>query len=95
MPSMPAFAASWAFVLEPLDGGIRTRLVERLRLRAPSGQKGMDVFMPAFGFGVFVMVRKQMLGIRDRVERALAAEVAEVDAPAQPPAAPAEPAMSS
>jgi hypothetical protein len=55
----------------------------------------MDVFMPAFGFGVFVMVRKQMLGIRDRVERALAAEVAEVDAPAQPPAAPAEPATSS
>jgi hypothetical protein len=89
MPSMPGFAASWAFVLEPLDGGIRTRLVERLRLRAPAGQKGMDVFLPAFGFGVFVMVRKQMLGIRDRVERVVAAEAVEVGEPAAPPAEPA------
>jgi hypothetical protein len=91
MPSMPGFAASWAFVLEPLDGGIRTRLVERLRLRAPStGQKGMEAFLPVLGFGVFVMVRKQLLGVRDRVERAVAADVAE---PASPPAEPAaEPA---
>ena len=25
--------------------------------------------MPVMGFGVFVMMRKQMLGIRDRAER--------------------------
>ena len=76
MPSMPGFAASWAFVLEPFDGGIHTRLVERLRFHASGEQKGMDAFLSAFGFGVFVMLRKQMLGLRDRAERALEAEAA-------------------
>ena len=28
--------------------------------------------MPVMGFGVFVMMRKQMLGIRDRAEHGLA-----------------------
>jgi hypothetical protein len=74
MPSMPGFAASWAFVLEPLDGGSRTRLVERLRLRMPAPEGPATVLMgEAFGFGVFTMVRKQMLGIRDRAEAALIA----------------------
>ncbi len=74
MPSMPGFAASWAFVLEPLDDGTRTRLVERFRVRmqAPAGP-GAVVMGEAFGFGVFAMVRKQMLGIRDRAEAALIA----------------------
>jgi hypothetical protein len=79
------FAASWAVVLEPLDGGIRTRLVERMRVRATGEQKGIDAFLSVFGFGAFMMLRKQMLGIRDRVERAIAA-----DAEATPEAAPAE-----
>jgi len=83
------FAASWAVVLEPLDGGVRTRLVERMRVRVTGGQKGVDAFLSVFGFGAFVMMRKQMLGIRDRVERAMAAEVAEVGEPAAPPAPPA------
>ena len=74
MPPMPGFAASWAFVLEPLDGGARTRLVERFRVRMPAPEGPASVVMgEAFGFGVFAMVRKQMLGIRDRAEAALIA----------------------
>lgn len=67
------FAASWAFVLEPRDGA--TRLVERFRVRMepPAAPTGMPAKMPELlrtllGFGVFVMVRRQMLGIRDRAE---------------------------
>ena len=74
MPAMPGFAASWAFVLQPLDEGRRTRLVERFRVRmeTPDGPAA-GVMANAFGFGVFAMTRKQMLGIRDRAEAALIA----------------------
>lgn len=64
------FAASWAFVLEPRDDG-GTRLVERFRVRmdAPSGAEPLMRVARAFlGFGVFVMARRQMLGIKDRAE---------------------------
>ena len=68
------FRASWAFVLEPqTDGG--TRLIERFRGRMalPAATTGMAAAGPRFAgnmleFGLFVMVRRQMLGIRDRVE---------------------------
>jgi hypothetical protein len=64
------FAASWAFVLEPRDEG--TRLIERFRARMEPPTTGSARAMPLartmLGFGVFVMVRRQMLGIRDRVE---------------------------
>lgn len=68
------FAASWAFVLEPnADGG--TRLIERFRASAtaPERPTGRAFAIPPFafsmlGFGVFVMIRRQMLGIRDRAE---------------------------
>jgi hypothetical protein len=68
------FAASWAFVIEPKpDGG--TRLIERFRasMAAPQRPTGRPFAIPplAFsmlGFGVFVMIRRQMLGIRDRAE---------------------------
>jgi hypothetical protein len=97
MPSMPGFAASWAFVLQPLDGGARTRLVERFRVRmeTPDGPAA-GVMANAFGIGVFAMTRKQMLGIRDRAEATLvaagiSAEFAQrvgsgaaVDAPGEP-----------
>jgi hypothetical protein len=67
------FKASWAFVLEPkADGG--TRLIERFRgwIAAPeAGKPGMTPPPPAramFLFGIFVMIRRQMIGIRDRAE---------------------------
>lgn len=60
---------SWVFVLEPMDGGSRTRFVERIRSRPglprPLGVAAMRVL----GLGVLLMVRKQMLSIRDRAER--------------------------
>ena len=63
------FAGSWAFVIEPTTDG-RTRLIERLRFRFVGvGTVGGPVAMEALGFGVFLMVRRQMLGIRDRAER--------------------------
>lgn len=63
------FAVSWAFVLVPLpDGG--TRLIERTRVRFGEADKPwMRLTMPMMGFGVFVMMRRQLIGIRDRVER--------------------------
>ncbi len=71
-PANAEFAASQAFVLEPLDGGARTRLVERMRIRVEGGPKAMNAFASLFGFGAFVMMRKQMLGVRGRAERASA-----------------------
>ena len=71
MPAMAGFAASWAFVLRPLDEGRRTRLSERFRVRMPAPEgPAAAVLGGAFGFGVFAMTRKQMLGIRDRAEAA-------------------------
>ena len=62
------FAASWAFVLEPSANG--TRLIERFRVRFGADDRPwLGVTMPVMGFGVFLMMRKQMLGIRDRAER--------------------------
>jgi hypothetical protein len=71
MPAMAGFAASWAFVLRPLAEGTRTRLVERFRVRMPAPEgPAAAALAGAFGFGVFAMTRKQMLGIRDRAEAA-------------------------
>jgi len=69
--SMPGdFQASWAFLLVPRgDGG--TRLIERFRGRmAPADGKPAPpaIAGKALLFGLFVMVRRQMLGIRDRAE---------------------------
>jgi hypothetical protein len=61
------FAASWAFTLEPLDGS-RTRLIERFRVRFDGAAPAFRVIGPIMGFGVFVMLRRQLLGIRDRAE---------------------------
>lgn len=96
MPSMPEFAASWAFVLSPLDDGRRTRLVERFRVRMPEPDgPAANVMGGMFGFGVFAMTRKQMLGIRDRAEAALIAAGISAEfagrGPARPPEAAAEP----
>jgi len=76
------FAASWAFVLEPIDPG-QTRLIERFRVWYGESGFGAHVVMPVVGFGVFVMLQKQMLGIKARAERA-ARERAGSSAPAFP-----------
>jgi len=62
------FAASWAFILEPIAGG-RTRLIERFRVKFGETDKPWTAAtLPVVGFGVFLMTRQQMLGIRERAE---------------------------
>jgi hypothetical protein len=83
------FAASWAFVLEPIEGG-RTRLIERFRVRFGEASPAFRIVGPMLGFGVFVMMRRQMLGIAERAIRTAVAP-----APTAPPViaeTPAEPA---
>jgi hypothetical protein len=75
--SPPDFAVSWAFVLEPTGGG-QTRLIERMRGRFGPATIGSKALMPLMGFGVFVMMHRQMLGIRDRVEQTTATTRTEV-----------------
>ena len=107
------FKASWAFVLEP-RGTDGSRLIERFRgqLELPDAP-GTPAFAPkmagkALLFGLFVMVRRQMLGIRDRVEgrpiipspwRKMAidtqAKAMEAAARARPATAPMEPAEAT
>ena len=62
------FAASWAFVVEPLDAR-RTRLIERVRYWGEEGSPATKVALSALGFGVFVMMQRQMVGIRTRAEQ--------------------------
>jgi hypothetical protein len=62
------FAASWAFVLEPLEGG-RTRLIERFRVRFGQASPAFRIVGPVMGFGVFVMMQRQMIGIAERAVR--------------------------
>jgi hypothetical protein len=62
------FAASWAFALEPLEGG-GTRLIERFRVRFGAASPAFRVVAPVMGFGVFAMMRRQMLGLRERAQR--------------------------
>lgn len=81
----PDFAASWTFVIEPLTNG-RTRLIERVRVWYGVGTALSAITGPAFGFGVFLMTRRQMLGIRDRAEKLAregSTQPAELDAPAE------------
>jgi hypothetical protein len=62
----PDFAVSWSFSLHEEDGA--TRLVERVRFRAGDASGASRVLGPVLGFGVFVMMQRQMVGIRDRAE---------------------------
>lgn len=57
-------AATWAWGLYPIDAG-RTRLVSRLRVRLP--RLATRVMLDAFEI---VMMRKHLLGIKRRAERA-------------------------
>jgi hypothetical protein len=62
------FRASWSFVLDPL-GPNRTRLIERIRYWSAEGTPVTKAALSLLGFGVFVMVQRQMTGIRERAER--------------------------
>lgn len=78
------FAATWTFVLEPL-GPQRTRLIERVRYWGADGNAISKVALPLLGFGVFVMMQRQMIGIRTRAERlALEATLAQAIVPTHP-----------
>jgi hypothetical protein len=79
----PEFRVSWAFVVRPLADG-RTRLIERVRLHAETTQPGLSFMTPILGFGVFVMMQRQMRGIRERAER-----LARAGAPIGPAVVPA------
>jgi len=65
---MPDFKAIWTFVLEPV-GGPRTRVIERMRAWAPEPNAAQKLALPIFGVGVFLMTRKQLLGLKERIER--------------------------
>ena len=68
--------ATWTFFLQRTPEGA-TRLIERMRFHVPldAAQPGQKFAMNALGFGVFLMVRKQLLGIRDRAERLAATKL--------------------
>ena len=100
------FHASWAFILEPRPEG-HTRLIERFRGNMDYPVEATTpAFAPAIAgrallFGLFVMVRRQMLGIRDRAEgrpiahspwRAMRADIRRKAAQAQTEAMGAAPA---
>jgi hypothetical protein len=61
----PHATTSWAMALEPTGGG--SRLVFRLRLRAAPTAVGW-LYRVVMDAGDFVMMRRQLLTIRDRVE---------------------------
>jgi hypothetical protein len=77
--SYPEFAASWAFLLEPTHDG-KTRLIERFRARTPGAGPARAVMGEIMGTGMVLMTRKQMIGIKERVERLAAAARKAVEA---------------
>ena len=65
--SFPEFAVSWSFVLERKDDG-QTRLIERFRAKTPGNAAAHAILGEIMGTGIVLMTRKQMLGIKERVE---------------------------
>jgi hypothetical protein len=57
--------STWAFILEPLAEG-KSRLISRIRMNF-GGDPGWDLAF--FDIGHFVMDRKMLTGIKERVER--------------------------
>ncbi len=79
--AMPEFKASWTFVLKPIDEQ-HTRLIERFRVQSPQGGPVQRMVLPVFGLGVFIMSRKQLLGIRERAEEGPRPEIKPLSAAA-------------
>jgi hypothetical protein len=65
--AFPEFSASWAFFLQPIEAG-KTRLIERFRARTPGAGATNVVLGEIMGTGIVLMQRKQMIGIKERVE---------------------------
>ena len=65
--SFPEFAVSWTFYLKRADDGA-TRLIERFRAKTPGNAAARAVLGEIMGTGIVLMTRKQMLGIKERVE---------------------------
>lgn len=59
--------STWAWRLEPVDVN-RTRLVTRLKVRYRCRPDAL-VTVPLIEFGDFAMMRRMLLGLRDRAER--------------------------
>src|SRR3954464_10087842 len=79
--SFPEFSASWAFYLKPTDDG-KTRLIERFRAKTPGSGPATAVLGEVMGTGIVLMTRKQMLGIKERAERAeMAADGTDTEVP--------------
>jgi hypothetical protein len=67
--------STWSWTLTELPGG-RTRLVTRLRIHLDWRHKAASLLSVALNeFGDFPMMRRMLLGIRDRAERAQAGGV--------------------
>jgi hypothetical protein len=81
--AFPDFAASWAFYLRPTDDG-KTRLIERFRARTPGQGPATAVFGEIMGTGIVLMTRKQMLGIKQRVEQGASVSVEADTEPVMP-----------
>jgi hypothetical protein len=63
----PEFAGTWAFVLEPLDGGRRTRLITRYRAAYEPGLRRTAFFTSMRALHTF-MERKQLRTIKHHAE---------------------------
>jgi len=61
---------SWAFVLEPVDEG-QTRLIVRFRMSTTADPVPAGIFSGVLEPVHFIMERKMLLGIKERVERDL------------------------
>ena len=65
--SFPEFAISWTFFLQRQESG-ETRLIERFRAKTPGNAAAKAVLGEIMGTGIVLMTRKQMMGIKERVE---------------------------
>ena len=92
--SYPEFSASWAFFLKPTEDGM-TRLIERVRIKTPGNAPANAVLGEVMGTGIILMTRKQMLHIKELVEKP--AHPTEENKPTEEvePTATAEPSFAS
>jgi hypothetical protein len=65
-PTAEESVATWQWVLRPLDGGRRTRLLVRQRLSRPRAQRLLWRLVEPVGF---VMERRMLRGVKQRAER--------------------------